>query len=158
MDIDNGLYGSQAPPDANCQDYCRKAWVTATWKDEDYVRTQQIRPVIARHPRTHEEVWFNHAAFWHVSSLRPNVREELLRDYSEEGLPFNTYFGDGSRIEDEVVEELRQAYDAETVSFPWQRGDVLLLDNMLAAHGRAPFRGERKILVGMAEPVTREPR
>jgi alpha-ketoglutarate-dependent taurine dioxygenase len=137
------------------EDYCRKAWVTATWKDEDHVRTQQIRPVISRHPSTHEEVWFNHVAFWHVSSLRPNVREVLVHDYSEEGLPFNTYFGDGSRIEDEVVEELRQAYDAETVYFPWKTGDLLLADNMLVAHGRSPYSGARKIIVSMGEPYTR---
>lgn len=137
------------------EEYCRRAWIKPTWKDEDHVRTQQVRPVIARHPRTHEEVWFNHAAFWHVSSLPPNVREVLVRDYSEEGLPFNTYFGDGNRIESEVVEELRQSYEAETVRFPWQNGDLLLVDNMLVAHGRSPYSGARKIIVSMGEPYTR---
>ena len=51
---------------------------------------------------------------------------------------------------------LREAYRRETVSFPWQKGDLLMLDNMLVAHGRAPFSGPRQILVGMAEPVTRD--
>lgn len=137
------------------EDYCRKAWIKPTWKDDEHLRTQQVRPVIARHPHTHEEVWFNHAVFWHVSSLMPNVREVLVRDYSEEGLPFNTYFGDGSRIEDEVMEELRQVYEAETVRFPWQTGDLLLVDNMLVAHGRSPYSGPRKIIVSMGEPYTR---
>jgi hypothetical protein len=27
-----------------------------------------------------------------------------------------------------------------------------MLDNMLVAHGRAPYKGGRKILVAMAEP------
>ena len=31
-----------------------------------------------------------------------------------------------------------------------QAGDVLMLDNMLAAHGRRPFKGRRKILVAMS--------
>ena len=36
----------------------------------------------------------------------------------------------------------------------WQEVDVLLLDNMLVAHGRAPYTGARAILVGMAEPYS----
>jgi hypothetical protein len=40
------------------------------------------------------------------------------------------------------------------VAFPWQKGDILLLDNMLVAHGRAPYAGPRKVVVAMAEPVS----
>jgi alpha-ketoglutarate-dependent taurine dioxygenase len=53
------------------------------------------------------------------------------------------------------VEQIRQAYRQETVAFPWQKGDLLMLDNMLVAHGRNPFSGERKVIVSMAEPHTR---
>jgi alpha-ketoglutarate-dependent taurine dioxygenase len=137
------------------EDYCRRAWIEPTWKDEDHLMTRQVRPPTARHPRTQEEVWFNHIAFWHVSSLIDTVRQILLNDYSEEGLPFNTYFGDGSRIEEDIVAELRQAYEAETVRFPWQQGDLLLVDNMLVAHGRSPYSGARKIIVSMGESYTR---
>jgi alpha-ketoglutarate-dependent taurine dioxygenase len=35
------------------------------------------------------------------------------------------------------------------VRFTWEAGDVLLLDNMLAAHGRAAFSGQREVLVAM---------
>jgi alpha-ketoglutarate-dependent taurine dioxygenase len=35
------------------------------------------------------------------------------------------------------------------ISFRWERGDVLLLDNYLVAHGRNPYEGPRKILVAM---------
>jgi alpha-ketoglutarate-dependent taurine dioxygenase len=135
--------------------YCRKARVVPEWKDENHLKTRQVRPAITRHPRTNEEVWFNHVAFWHVSSLQQNVREVLLSEYSEDGLPYNTYYGDGTRIQDEVVEELRQAYEAETVRFPWKQGDLLLVDNMLVAHGRSPYSGPRKIIVSMGEPFTR---
>jgi hypothetical protein len=54
------------------------------------------------------------------------------------------------------MDSLREAYLAEKVVFPWQRGDVLMLDNMLTAHAREPYRGERRILTGMARPFHRE--
>jgi alpha-ketoglutarate-dependent taurine dioxygenase len=137
------------------ESYCKKARIELEWCDEEHLRTRQVRPATAVHPVTHEPIWFNHIAFWHVSSLNKNIQEMLLSAYSEENLPYNTYYGDGTKIEDEVVEELRQAYDAETVTFPWKKGDVLLLDNMLAAHGRSPYSGPRKIIVSMGDPHSR---
>ena len=135
--------------------YCVKARVEPEWRDEDHLRTRQVRPAIAVHPATGEQSWFNHIAFWHVSSLEKTVREVLLAEYSEAGLPYNTYYGDGSAIEDEVAHELRDAYAAETVKFAWEEGDVLLVDNMLVAHGRSAYSGPRKIVVSMGEPHTR---
>lgn len=141
---------------AALEEYFRQAKIGFEWIDENHLRTRQVRPAVAQHPKTGEWVWFNHIGFWHVSSLEPELRQLFLTDLTEDGLPFNTYYGDGSTIEDEVIDELRRAYDAEMVSFPWQVGDVLLLDNMLAAHGRSPFVGERKILTAMGEPYTRQ--
>jgi len=139
---------------AALEEYCRSARVTCEWKGGDRLRTRQVRPAVRRHPRTGEMVWFNHVAFWHVSSLEPKVREMFLSEFSPEDLPFNTYYGDGTPIEDDVVAELRQAYDDETVAYPWQTGDLLMLDNMLVAHGRQPYIGARKILTAMGEPLT----
>ena len=59
---------------------------------------------------------------------------------------------DARRAFDETLAELRAAFDAETVSFDWKAGDVLLLDNMLAAHGREPFVGPRVVQAVMADP------
>ena len=47
---------------------------------------------------------------------------------------------------------LRDCYRAEQRRFDWQQRDVLIVDNMLAAHAREPFTGPRKIAVAMAEP------
>jgi hypothetical protein len=67
-------------------------------------------------------------------------------------LDINTFYGDGTPIEAETLENIHAAYEQATVAFPWQPGDILMVDNMLVAHGRAPFSGPRRIVVAMAEP------
>ncbi|MEA2173124.1 MAG: hypothetical protein QOD00_716, partial [Blastocatellia bacterium] len=140
---------------AEVEKYCRAARIECEWKPGDRLRTRQVRPAIAQHPQTHEMVWFNHVAFWHVSSLRQEVRDAMLTMLAEDELPYNTYYGDGSPIENNVIDSIREAYAAQTVEFDWQAGDVLMLDNMLVAHGRNPFTGPRKVLVAMGEAFTR---
>lgn len=135
--------------------YCAAAQIQWEWREGGRLRTRQVRPATATHPQTGEEVWFNHVAFWHSSSLDANTRQLLVSEFKEDGIPYNTYYGDGAPIEDAVIDELRRAYDGETVEFPWQKGDALYLDNMLVSHGRSPFTGSRKIIVGMGEPYTR---
>jgi alpha-ketoglutarate-dependent taurine dioxygenase len=100
-------------------------------------------------------VWFNHAVFFHISSVEPDLRSRLLAQYEERDLPNNTYYGDGSPIDDRVIHHLREAYQKEMISFRWEPGDVVLIDNMLTAHARAPFVGPRRILFAMAETYTR---
>jgi alpha-ketoglutarate-dependent taurine dioxygenase len=133
------------------EDYCRSASIEFEWKDATHLRTRQIRPAIATHPVTGEIVWFNQAHLFHVSSLAPALRESLLSLVEETELPRNSYYGDGSALEESVLDEIREVYRESAVTFPWQQGDVLMLDNMLAAHGRMSFTGPRKVLVAMAE-------
>ncbi|HVG20375.1 MAG TPA: TauD/TfdA family dioxygenase [Blastocatellia bacterium] len=137
---------------AEVEEYCRRSDIDFQWRDENRLRTSQVRSAIAKHPRTDEHCWFNHVAFYHVSSLNPELRPSLLSAFGEDGLPFNTYYGDGSPIEDDVIAQIRQAYREETIEFPWRRGDVLLADNMLVCHGRKPFSGPRETMVAMCEP------
>jgi alpha-ketoglutarate-dependent taurine dioxygenase len=142
---------------AEAEDYFRRAKIEFEWKGPDRLRTRQVRPAITKHPRTGDLLWFNHIAFWHVSSLEPSLREMFLSELGEVNLPYNTYYGDGTPIEDSVAAELRAAYEEETVAFLWQEGDIMMLDNMLVAHGRKPFAGERKVLAAMGEPFSRQP-
>ena len=140
---------------AEVEAYCARSRIELEWKTGDRLRTRQVRPASRIHPVTGETVWFNHVAFWHISSLEPrDLRDELVRQMAADELPYNTFYGDGSPIEADVADALRQAYAAETHSFLWQVGDLIMIDNMLVAHGRSPFRGERRILTAMGDAYT----
>lgn len=132
--------------------YCRDNGILYEWKADGELRTRQVAQAIAVHPKTRETVWFNQAHLFHVSNLEPAVQEALLAVVAEEDLPRNACYGNGTPIEADLLDEIRDVYRIVAVQFPWQQGDVMMLDNMLAAHGRTPFKGRRQILVAMAEP------
>lgn len=134
--------------------YCADNDIEFTWGADEGLTTRQRRPVSEAHPETGEMTWFNHLTFFNVSTLDPMVADVLL-SMGKESLPNNTYYGDGAEIEPAALDELRAAYEAETVVIPWQEGDILMLDNMLVAHGREAYKPPRQIVVGMAEPWSR---
>jgi alpha-ketoglutarate-dependent taurine dioxygenase len=135
--------------------YCRRAGIEYEWLSRNRLRTRQVCQAALPHPRTGEWVWFNQAHLFHISNLEPEVRETLAAIYREEDYPRNAYYGDGSAIEEETLGHIREAYAREAIVFSWQTGDVLMLDNMLMAHGRRPFAGPRMVVVGMAQPAQR---
>ena len=140
---------------AEVEDYCRNAPIDFEWLDGDRLRTRQVRESVARHPKTREVVWFNQAHLFHMSNLDDDIRESLEATFDAQELPRNAYYGDGSAIANWELDEVRKAFAKATVLFRWRPGDVLLLDNMLVAHGRTPYTGDRKILVAMADPLSR---
>lgn len=66
-------------------------------------------------------------------------------------MPRQVYFGDGSPIDDASMALIGRLYEACAVRFDWQRGDVVMLDNLIAAHARDPYEGPRKIAVAMGD-------
>ncbi|MCO6440621.1 MAG: amino acid adenylation domain-containing protein [Nitrococcus mobilis] len=135
---------------------CRAAGTACRWLENDELQIRTVCPAVIRHPLTGERVFFNQVQLHHISCLEPEVRRDLLAMVGLERMPRHVYYGDGSPIEDEVMELIGQLYEECAVRFDWRRGDVIMLDNMLAAHARDPFEGPRRIVVAMAEMIERE--
>lgn len=131
--------------------YCHNSNLEFIWKDGDVLQTSCVRDAIQTHPITKEKVWFNHVTFWHPSMLAKNIKETFLSNFKAEDLPYNTTYGDGGIIPDDIIEVLQKIHEQETIAEPWQKGDLLLLDNMLSAHGRNPYEGDRSVLAAMGE-------
>jgi alpha-ketoglutarate-dependent taurine dioxygenase len=133
--------------------YCRANAIKFEWQPDGALRTWQRRRAVVRHPLTGRRCWFNQIAFLSEWTMDPEVREYLVDVYGEDGLPFNTRFGDGDPIGADVVQTINAVYDAHTVRERWEAGDLLLVDNIRTAHGREPFEGPREVVVAMADAV-----
>ncbi|MFI1534804.1 TauD/TfdA family dioxygenase [Streptomyces anandii] len=134
------------------ENYCRAHSIDFAWQPDGSLRTRQRRAAVVNHPVTGRRCWFNQIAFLNQWTLAPEVREYLVDEYGEDGLPFNTRYGDGTPIGEDVVELLNATYDRHTRREPWQKGDLMLVDNIRTAHSREAFTGERQVVVALADP------
>jgi len=135
------------------EDYCRANAIEFAWQPDGGLRTRQRRRAVVRHPMTGKRCFFNQIAFLNEWTIAAEIREYLVEVYGAERLPFNTCFGTGEPLTEEIVELINGVYEANTVREPWQAGDLMLVDNIRTAHSREAYEGPREILVGMAEPV-----
>ncbi|MFT7901170.1 MULTISPECIES: TauD/TfdA family dioxygenase [Flavobacteriaceae] len=130
----------------NVEKECLNNGMQFCWKGDNELVISWTKKAIWEHPITNEEIWFNHGLFFNKYMLNKGVLSSISDD---EQLPNNTFFGDGTEISKEIIEEINNAFIKSTVSFPWEKGDVLFLDNLLMAHGRNTYEGERKVIVSM---------
>ena len=135
------------------ESYCRANAIEFEWQPDGGLRTWQRRSAVVRHPRTGRRCWFNQLAFLNEWTMEPELREYLIDIYGEDGLPFNTRFGNGDPIGADIVQLIDEVYEKNTARERWQSGDLFLVDNVRTAHARESFEGPREVLVAMADAV-----
>jgi TfdA family taurine catabolism dioxygenase TauD len=111
--------------------YARDAGMDVEWLRNGWLRISSDQ----FHPSTHPE----------------SVYQSMMTLYKgrEDMLPQNATYGDGSPIPVSHLRAIREITRSTLRAFPWERGDLLMVDNMLVAHGRMPFKGPRSVLVAM---------
>lgn len=130
------------------QEYCKVRNIRLSWLEEDAPRVESSLPAFRHHPETNDECFFNNIVVASPFSLERSTYESLLRVYGDlKNFPINVYYGDGTMISAGDIAVIMKAYEARTVSFQWQPGDIVIADNMLTAHSRQPYTGPRKVLV-----------
>ena len=144
--------------------YARKMGMQISWKDyglETFLNTQGL----AKHPETKELLWHNHAhLFWtshdpaviapNIKMLGPGVADQLaafMRNTPIDQFPSDVQYGDGGTIDAGTVDLINNLLEEHKRAFKWEKGDFVVLDNMLAFHGRNPFEGDRRILAVLKE-------
>ncbi len=131
---------------------CRENDFEFKWNQNNWIQISQKRPAFHIHPETQEKVWFNQV---HLYDFNPKLLGwwrylAAKAFYCLDHMKLHqVFFADGTRIPREDLYHVMQVLDANTVYFPWQKRDLLVLDNVLAMHGRATFTGKRRILAAM---------
>lgn len=148
---------------AEAEQYLVQSNMTFEWTKWG-IRTAAKKLAVRMHKITGERCWHNQADQWHrlMLSVKDSVGNELgLSDLELmetnlsstagiETLGNHVTFGDGSEISVDDLQHIRSISRQCEVKFPWQRGDIMVIDNVLCMHGRKPFTGQRQVLVAMA--------
>jgi alpha-ketoglutarate-dependent taurine dioxygenase len=119
-------------------------------KDDCFV-IEWVKHAICEHPLSKEETWFNHAFFFNKYARYEELGLDHTAKIPPQYLTSDTSFGDGTEISHDEYLELKNAYEVNKIVFPYQKGDVLFLDNLLTAHGRTPYKGDRTIATAVIE-------
>ncbi|GAA3849212.1 TauD/TfdA family dioxygenase [Saccharothrix violaceirubra] len=131
-------------------EFLRSTEATWQWHDDGGLRVSQLRPSTTKHPVTGAEVWFNQADQWHYATLGDETAKAMAEVLRAEEMPQSVTFADHRPIPAEYVLQVRDRGLELAVDVDWRLGDVLLIDNLLVGHGRRPFQGSRRVLVGMS--------
>lgn len=131
--------------------YCKEKGIDFSWINDEVLQTSELCPAVLKHPVTGEKVWFNQAHLFHISNVQEALRKEIADAVGEAHFPRNVFLGNSVEIPEHYLQSVRDNFIRNRVLFPWQAGDILLVDNLLAAHGRMPFQGEREVIVAMTD-------
>lgn len=132
----------------------RASGIEWDWLDEDWLRTRQRLPAILRDPESGSRILFSCVHLWHrsyVAKMNASTGHLLPDDPAEQ--PYATFFGDGSPIPDEFIALMHETYRAQALAIPYVERDFMIVNNLLATHGRQPYTPPRRVFVTMREKV-----
>jgi Taurine catabolism dioxygenase TauD, TfdA family len=133
----------------------------AEWRNGDTLEMwQDILPAIKPHPVTGEAVWCNQAHFFAPACMMSWAQEDgrytdsdaiaKARAANPEMLD-DIFFGNGEPVPDGDALHVYRVLRALERPIQLMKGDLLMLDNLILAHGRTAFAGERRVLVVLAD-------
>lgn len=135
-----------------------RGWRTEWLPDGSVQLWQEVLPATRVHPRSGEEVWFNQIHIFDPAAARAwalrDGRNELAARLETAmsicpHLLDQIVHADGSPLERDAVAHVAEVIDNAAIPIPWSSGDFLMLDNLIAGHGRRQYGGQRLVLTAM---------
>ncbi|PIN26043.1 hypothetical protein CDL12_01211 [Handroanthus impetiginosus] len=110
------------------------------WINDDVKTIMGPIPAIKYDETRQRKIWFNSmvAAYTGWEDARNDPKKAIT-------------FGDGTLLPEHIIYDCLKIMDEESVAVPWQKGDVLLIDNLAVLHSRKPFTPPRRILASLCK-------
>ncbi|KAJ4849093.1 hypothetical protein Tsubulata_036011 [Turnera subulata] len=103
--------------------------------------------------------WLEDGGVKAITGPLPAIRYDECRDrkiwFNGLGMVNNPLmemiFGDGEPLPIDIVHDCLKMLEEEGVAIPWQRGDVMLLDNLAVLHARKSCTTPRRVLASLCK-------
>ncbi|CAL0324102.1 unnamed protein product [Lupinus luteus] len=110
------------------------------WLDDGVKTIMGPIPAVKYDEKRHRKIWFNSMVAAYTG----------WKDEKNDPVKAVT-FGDGQPLPADIVYDCLRILEEECVAIPWQKGDVLLLDNWAVLHSRRSFDPPRRVLASLVK-------
>jgi alpha-ketoglutarate-dependent taurine dioxygenase len=135
------------------EEACREKGMEPIWNADGTLTVRTLMDAFTTHPQTGERLYRNvihvDPASGFSDALPADRRAKVMKVVERQAMPTGYYLGDGSALAGDDRAALQAVFADIETKWQWQSGDIMLLDNLLTAHGRNPFSGPREVQVGL---------
>jgi alpha-ketoglutarate-dependent taurine dioxygenase len=130
---------------------CTELGIEPIWNEDGSLTLREVTDIFTVHPVTGECIYRTNLHTNLNFERNPDFAEIIAKIRAGQKHPSGHYLDTGEKLTVEETDTVLSLYDQVELAWPWQNGDVAILDNLLCAHGRNPFSGPREVLVALLD-------
>jgi len=109
-----------------------------------------VTPTFTVHPKTGERFYRNNL-HTNITYDRAGLSEMVAELRAKQKRPSGMFLDNGEKLSEAEAETIIRTFEEIELAWPWQNGDIMMLDNLQVAHGRNTFTGPREIMVALLD-------
>jgi alpha-ketoglutarate-dependent taurine dioxygenase len=124
---------------------CADLGIEPVWQDDGSLSVVEETDPLTRHPRTGDLIYRNNLH----NNYTYGDGDTASRFKARAAHPAGMYLDDGSPLPEADADAVNAAFERVELAWRWRDRDIMILDNLLVAHGRNPFEGPREVMVAL---------